>query len=600
MHPISRIRNFSIVAHIDHGKSTLADRILERTGALSQREMQAQVLDDMDLERERGITIKARAVRLAYRARDGQDYVFHLIDTPGHVDFSYEVSRSLAACEGALLVVDATQGVEAQTLANAYLAVHGGLELLPVVNKIDLPSADPDRALEQIEQVIGIDATHAVRVSAKTGIGVDELLEAIVAYVPPPQGDVAAPLKALLFDSWYDVYRGIACLVRVMDGVIRRGDRIQFVATGRVYTVEELGTYDPKAREVDELGPGEVGYVYANIKDLIQAKIGDTVTHLDRPTTTPLPGFQEVKPMVFAGLFPVVSEDYEDLRDAVDKLRLNDASFSFEPESSVALGFGFRCGFLGLLHMEIIQERLEREFNLSLITTAPGVRYRVNLTSGRQIEISSPAQLPDGSVVDSIEEPYIRSTIVTRDEYVGGILALAQDRRGVQRSLQYVSTDRVLIEYDFPLAEVIHDFYDRLKSVSRGYASFDYELADYRRGEVVRLDVLVNGEALDALAIMVHREKAYPKGKALVDKMKELIPRQLFEVVLQAAIGSKVIARSTVKPLRKDVLAKCYGGDISRKRKLLEKQKEGKKRMKQVGAVEIPQEAFLAVLKVED
>ena len=600
MHPISRIRNFSIVAHIDHGKSTLADRILERTGALSQREMQAQVLDDMDLERERGITIKARAVRLAYRAKDGQDYVFHLIDTPGHVDFSYEVSRSLAACEGALLVVDATQGVEAQTLANAYLAVHGGLELLPVVNKIDLPSADPDRALEQIEQVVGIDATHAVRVSAKTGVGVDELLEAIVAYVPQPKGDAAAPLKALLFDSWYDVYRGIACLVRVVDGVVRRGDKIQFVATGRVYTVEELGTYHPKAREVDELGPGEVGYVYANIKDLIQAKIGDTVTHFDRPTSTPLPGFQEVKPMVFAGLFPVVSEDYEDLRDAVDKLRLNDASFSFEPESSVALGFGFRCGFLGLLHMEIIQERLEREFNLSLITTAPGVRYRVNLTNGSRIEISSPAQLPDGSVVDSIEEPYIRSTIVTRDEFVGGILALAQDRRGIQKSLQYVSTDRVLIEYDFPLAEVIHDFYDKLKSVSRGYASFDYELADYRRGEVVRLDVLVNGEALDALAIMVHRDKAYPKGKALVDKMKELIPRQLFEVVLQAAIGSKVIARSTVKPLRKDVLAKCYGGDISRKRKLLEKQKEGKKRMKSVGAVEIPQEAFLAVLKVED
>jgi GTP-binding protein LepA len=600
MHPISRIRNFSIVAHIDHGKSTLADRILERTGALSQREMHAQVLDDMDLERERGITIKARAVRLSYAAKDGQEYVFHLIDTPGHVDFSYEVSRSLAACEGALLVVDATQGVEAQTLANAYLAVHGGLELLPVVNKIDLPSADPDRVKEQIEQVVGIDATHAVEVSAKTGLGVDELLERIVAEVPPPKGDAEAPLKALLFDSWYDVYRGVACLVRVVDGVLRKRDKIQFVATGRVYTVEELGTYHPKPRETDELGPGEVGYVFANIKDLIQAKIGDTVTHLDRPTTTPLPGFQEVKPMVFAGLFPVVSEDYEDLRDAVDKLRLNDASFSFEPESSVALGFGFRCGFLGLLHMEIVQERLEREFNLSLITTAPGVRYRVNLTNGERLEISSPAQLPDGSVVDSIDEPYIRSTIVTREEYVGGILALAQDRRGVQKALQYVSTDRVLIEYDFPLAEVIHDFYDKLKSVSRGYASFDYELADYRRGDVVKLDVLVNGEALDALAVMVHREKAYPKGKALVDKMKELIPRQLFEVVLQAAIGSRVVARSTVKALRKDVLAKCYGGDITRKRKLLEKQKEGKKRMKQVGSVEIPQEAFLAVLKVEE
>ncbi|GMU64691.1 MAG: elongation factor 4 [Acidobacteriota bacterium] len=600
MHPIARIRNFSIVAHIDHGKSTLADRILERTGALTQREMHAQVLDDMDLERERGITIKAHAVRLTYRAKDGQDYVFHLIDTPGHVDFSYEVSRSLAACEGALLVVDATQGVEAQTLANAYLAVNGGLELLPVINKIDLPSAEPDRVKEQIESVVGIDATHAVEVSAKSGLGVDELLERIVSDIPPPKGDAEAPLKALLIDSWYDVYRGVASLVRVVDGVLRKGDKIEFVATGRVYTVEELGTFHPKAREATELGPGEVGYIFANIKDLIQAKIGDTITHVDRPTTTPLPGFQDVKPMVFAGLFPVVSEDYEDLRDAVEKLRLNDASFTFEPESSTALGFGFRCGFLGLLHMEIIQERLEREFNLSLITTAPGVRYRVNLTDRSQREISSPAQLPDGSIVDSIEEPYIRATIVTRDEYVGNILALAQDRRGVQRSLQYVSTDRVLIEYDFPLAEVVHDFYDKLKSVSRGYASFDYELADFRKGDVVKMDVLVNGEPLDALSLMVHRDKAYPKGKALVDKMKELIPRQLFEVVLQAAIGSRIIARSTVKPLRKDVIAKCYGGDISRKRKLLEKQKEGKKRMKSVGSVEIPQEAFLAVLKVED
>ncbi|MCM2270394.1 MAG: translation elongation factor 4 [Thermoanaerobaculia bacterium] len=600
MHPISRIRNFSIIAHIDHGKSTLADRILERTGAISQREMHAQMLDDMDLERERGITIKARAVRLAYKAKDGQEYLFNLIDTPGHVDFSYEVSRSLAACEGALLIVDAAQGVEAQTLANAYLAVNGGLELLPVINKVDLPSADVERAKAQIEQVIGIDADHAVLTSAKTGVGIDELLERIVTDVPPPKGDPQAPLKALLFDSWYDVYRGVACFVRIVDGVLRRGDKIRFVATGRVYTVEELGTYHPKPRPIDELGPGEVGYVYANIKDLIQAKIGDTVTHADRQTTDPCPGFQEVKPMVFAGLFPVVSEDYEDLRDAVDKMRLNDASFTFEPESSVALGFGFRCGFLGLLHMEIIQERLEREFNLALITTAPGVRYRVHLTDRTQVEISSPAQLPDLGRVDAIEEPYIRSTIVTRDEYVGGILALAQDRRGVQKGLQYVSTDRVLIEYDFPLAEVIHDFYDKLKSVSRGYASFDYELADYRKGDVVKLDVLVNGEALDALAIMVHRDKAYAKGKALVDKMKELIPRQLFEVVLQAAIGSRIVARSTVKALRKDVLAKCYGGDISRKRKLLEKQKEGKKRMKSVGSVEIPQEAFLAVLKVED
>jgi GTP-binding protein LepA len=600
MTPRERIRNFSIIAHIDHGKSTLADRLLERTGALSQREMVAQVLDDMDLERERGITIKARAVRLDYRAPDGQDYVFNLIDTPGHVDFSYEVSRSLAACEGAILVVDAAQGVEAQTLANAYLAVNGGLEILPVINKIDLPAADPERAKAQIEQVIGIDASRAVLASAKSGAGIDELLERIVSDIPAPKGDVAAPLKALLFDSWYDLYRGVACLVRVIDGTLKKGDKIKFVAAGRVSTVEELGTYHPKPRIVTELSVGEVGYVYANIKDLTQAKIGDTLTHPDRPTLDPYPGFQEVKPMVFAGLFPVVSEDYEDLRDAVEKMRLNDASFSFEPESSTALGFGFRCGFLGLLHMEIIQERLEREYDLALITSAPGVRYRVNISDGKQIEISSPAQLPDLSRVESIEEPYIRSTIVTRDEFVGGILALSQDRRGVQRGLQYLSSDRVLIEYDFPLAEVIHDFYDKLKSVSRGYASFDYEFADYRPGDVVKLDVLVNGEALDALSLMVHREKSYGKGKALVDKMKELIPRQLFEVVLQAAIGSRIIARSTVKALRKDVLAKCYGGDISRKRKLLEKQKEGKKRMKSVGNVEIPQEAFLAVLKVED
>ena len=594
------IRNFSIIAHIDHGKSTLADRILERTGALSQREMHDQVLDDMDLERERGITIKARAVRLAYRAQDGQDYVFNLIDTPGHVDFSYEVSRSLAACEGALLVVDAAQGVEAQTLANAYLAVNGGLELLPVINKIDLPSADPDRAKEQIEQVIGIDAHDAMLVSAKSGLGIDELLERIVASIPAPQGDPQGPLKALLFDSWYDTYRGVACLVRVIDGVLRRGDKIEFVFSGRIHTVEELGTYHPKPRQVEALGPGEVGYVYANVKDLSLAKIGDTITHPDRPTPDPFPGFKEVKPMVFAGLFPVVSDDYEDLRDAVEKLRLNDASFSFEPESSAALGFGFRCGFLGLLHMEIIQERLEREFSLDLITTAPGVRYRVNTTDGGQTEISSPAQLPDPGRIASIEEPYIRATIVTRADFVGPILALSQERRGLQKSLQYLSSDRVLIEYDFPLAEVIHDFYDKLKSVSRGYASFDYELADYREGDVVKLDILVNGEPIDALSLMVHRDKSYPKGRALVEKMKELIPRQLFEVVLQAAIGAKVIARSTVKPLRKDVLAKCYGGDITRKRKLLEKQKEGKKRMKSVGNVDIPQEAFLAVLKVED
>ena len=600
MQPHERFRNFCIIAHIDHGKSTLADRILERTGALSKREMHAQVLDDMDLERERGITIKARAVRLDYHAPDGQDYVFNLIDPPGHVDFSYEVSRSLAACEGALLVVDAAQGVEAQTLANAYLAVNGGLELLPVINKIDLAAADPERAKEQIEQVIGIDASNAVLASAKSGIGIDELLERIVSDIPAPKGDPTAPLKALLVDAWYDVYRGVACLVRIIDGRLKRGEKIQFVATGRVYTVEELGTYHPKPRQVEDLSVGEVGYMYANVKDLAEGKIGDTVTHPDRPTLDPYPGFQEVKPMVFAGLFPVVSEDYEDLRDAVDKLRLNDASFSFEPESSAALGFGFRCGFLGLLHMEIIQERLEREFNLALITTAPGVRYRVNITDGARIEISSPAQLPNLSRVDSIEEPYIKSTIVTRADFVGGILALAQDRRGIQKGMQYLSSDRVLIEYEFPLAEVIHDFYDKLKSVSRGYASFDYEFCDYRVSDVVKLDVLVNTEPVDALSLMVHREKSYPKGKALVEKMKELIPRQLFEVVLQAAIGSRIVARATVKAMRKDVLAKCYGGDISRKRKLLEKQKEGKKRMKSVGNVDIPQEAFLAVLKLDD
>jgi len=600
MPPPSRIRNFSIVAHIDHGKSTLADRLLERTGALSQREMQAQVLDDMDLERERGITIKARAVRLAYRAQDGEEYVFNLIDTPGHVDFSYEVSRSLAACEGALLVVDAAQGVQAQTLANAYLAVNGGLALLPVINKIDVAAADPERAREQIEQVIGIDASRAVLASAKAGLGIDELLERIVSDIPAPSGDPEAPLKALLFDSWYDVYRGVVCLLRVVDGTIRRGDKVRFVATGGVFAVEELGTFHPKARQVQELSVGEVGYLFANVKDLAQARIGDTVTHPDRPTTSPFPGFQEAKPMVFAGLYPVVSDDYEDLRDAVEKLRLNDASFSFEPESSSALGFGFRCGFLGLLHMEIIQERLEREFNLSLITTAPGVRYRVLTTAGETVEIASPAQLPPPGRIDHIEEPYIRATIVTRTEYVGGILALSQERRGVQRSLQYLSTDSVLIEYDFPLAEVVHDFYDKLKSVSRGYASFDYELADFREGEIEKLDVLVNGEPVDALSLMIHRSKAYPKGKALVEKMKELIPRQLFEVVLQAAIGARIIARTSVRPLRKDVTAKCYGGDISRKRKLLEKQKEGKKRMKSVGNVDIPQEAFLAVLQVED
>ncbi|HEX2254696.1 MAG TPA: translation elongation factor 4 [Thermoanaerobaculia bacterium] len=599
MTPPERIRNFSIIAHIDHGKSTLADRLLEHTEALTDREMQAQVLDAMDLERERGITIKAHAVRLRYRAKDGKDYVFHLIDTPGHVDFSYEVSRSLAACEGALLVVDAAQGVEAQTLANAYLAVENELELLPVINKIDLPQADPERIQEQIESVVGIDASRAVLTSAKQGIGIDEVLERIVSDLPPPQGDPDAPLKALLFDSWYDPYRGVACLVRVIDGTLRPGERIQFMASGRTYEVDELGTFTPKAVPVDSLSVGEVGFVYAGIKDLIQAQIGDTITHPKRPTAAAFPGFQEVMPMVFAGLYPVSADDYEDLRDAVDKLRLNDASFSYEPESSAALGFGFRCGFLGLLHMEIIQARLEREFDLELITTAPSVRNVVHTTDGKSMEIDTPAKLPPPVKIDYLEEPYIRSTILTRADFVGGILALAEDRRGEQRKLEYLSTDRVLIEYDFPLAEVIHDFYDRLKSVSRGYASFDYQLLGNRRSELVKLDILVNGEPVDALSLIVHRDKAYDRGKALVEKMKELIPRQMFEVAIQAAIGTRVIARETVRALGKNVVAKCYGGDISRKRKLIEKQKEGKKRMKRVGRVDIPQEAFLAVLSVD-
>ncbi|MBV8201685.1 MAG: elongation factor 4, partial [Acidobacteria bacterium] len=571
--PHELVRNFSIIAHIDHGKSTLADRILERTGALSQREMVDQVLDDMELERERGITIKARAVRLSYQARDGETYQLNLIDTPGHVDFAYEVSRSLAACEGALLVVDAAQGVEAQTLANAYLAIQGDLAIVPVLNKIDLPAADPERVREQIENVIGIDAHDALLVSAKAGLGVDELLERIVRDVPPPRGEPEAPLKALLFDSWYDPYRGVVSMVRVFDGTLRRGERVQFMASQRVYTVDELGIFSPKPGPVEQLSVGEVGFVYAGIKDLIQAQIGDTLTHADRPTATPYPGFKEVKPMVFAGLYPVSADDYEGLRDAVDKLRLNDASFSFEPESSSALGFGFRCGFLGLLHMEIVQARLEREFDLDLITTAPGVRYRVHTTDGKTLDIESPAKLPNPGRVDYLEEPYIEATIITRADFVGGVLGLAEDRRGEQRSLKYLTTDRVVVEYDFPLAEVIHDFYDRLKSVSRGYASFDYSLSGYRRGDLVKLDVLINGVGIDALSLIIHRDKAYPRGKALVEKLKQLIPRQLFEVVLQAAIGARVIARESIRPISKHVTAQCYGGDITRKRKLIEKQK---------------------------
>jgi GTP-binding protein LepA len=592
------IRNFSIIAHIDHGKTTLSDRLLQKTGAVETREMHEQMLDDMDLERERGITIKARAVTLRYKANDGNEYIFNLIDTPGHVDFSYEVSRSLAACDGAILVVDATQGVEAQTLANSYLAINNNLDIIPVINKVDLPSADPERVREQIENVIGLDAHDAILASAKAGIGVDEILEAIVTRIPPPKGDPGAPLRALLFDSWYDPYRGVMCLVRIKDGEMRRGMKIKFMSTEREYEIMELGTFTPKPKAVDSLGVGEVGFVAANVKDIVQAKIGDTIT-TSGANPVALPGFQEVKPMVFAGMFPIITEEYENLRDAVDKLKLNDASFSYEPENSVALGFGFRCGFLGLLHMEIIQERLEREFNLELLTTAPGVRYRVTTTAGETLEIENPQKMPNPAEIASIEEPFLEVTILSTDEYVGPILALAIDRRGQQKKLEYVGANRVMIVYEMPLNEVIFDFFDKLKSISRGYASLDYQFIGYRESDLVKMDVLVNGEPLDALGLIIHKDKAFARGKMLVEKMKEFIPRQMFEVALQAAIGNRVIARETVKALRKNVLAKCYGGDISRKRKLLEKQKEGKKRMKRVGKVEIPQEAFLAVLKID-
>ncbi|HEX6100358.1 MAG TPA: translation elongation factor 4 [Thermoanaerobaculia bacterium] len=594
----SKIRNFSIIAHIDHGKTTLSDRLLQMTGAVEQREMHEQMLDDMDLERERGITIKARAVMLKYRAKDGEEYTFNLIDTPGHVDFTYEVSRSLAACEGAILVVDATQGVEAQTLANSYLAINNNLAILPVINKVDLPSAEPERVREQIENVIGLDAHDAVLASAKAGIGVEEILDKIITHIPAPAGNPAGETRALLFDSWYDPYRGVVCMVRVVDGELRKGMKVVFMSTGREYEVAELGIFTPKPKVVNSLGVGEVGFFFANIRDIVQAKIGDTIAQV-RQNPTPLPGFQDVKPMVFAGLFPINTEDYENLRDAVAKLKLNDASFSYEPENSVALGFGFRCGFLGLLHMEIIQERLEREFNLELLTTAPGARYRVTLTDGDVIEVENPQKLPDPSYIAMIEEPFFEVTILTTDEFVGPILALAIDRRGVQKKLEYVAANRVMIVYDMPLNEVILDFFDKLKSISRGYASLDYQFIGYRESDLVKMDILVNGEPLDALSLIVHKDKAFPRGKMLVEKMKEFIPRQMFEVALQAAIGNRIVARETVKALRKNVLAKCYGGDITRKRKLLEKQKEGKKRMKRVGKVEIPQEAFLAVLKID-
>ena len=592
------IRNFSIIAHIDHGKSTLADRLLEVTGALSQREMMEQVLDSMDLERERGITIKAHAVRLNYKGDDGIAYQLNLIDTPGHVDFSYEVSRSLQACEGALLVVDASQGVEAQTLANTYLALHHNLEIIPVINKIDLPSAEPDRIREQIETVIGLDASGAVLCSAKSGAGVHDILESIVHLVPEPKGDPDAPLRALIFDSWFDAYRGVIILTRVVDGRLRLGQKIRLWSNGQQFEVEGLGYQSPKAVPCDELSAGEVGFVSANIKTVSDAKIGDTITDHENPAAAPLPGFEEIKPMVFAGLYPVESHEHGLLRDALEKLRLNDSAFNFEPENSVALGFGFRCGFLGLLHLEIVQERLEREFNIDLITTAPGVRYRITTTMGEIIEVDNPTKFPDPSSIKQIEEPIIDATVITREEYLGGILKLLEEKRGNQKKFEYIGGGRVMLTYELPLNEIVLDFYDRLKSASRGYASLDYHLAGYRVSPMVRLDVLVAGDPVDALSIIVHRDFAFERGKELISRLRKLIPRQMFEVALQAAIGNKIVARETISALRKNVLAKCYGGDISRKRKLLEKQKEGKRRMKRVGKVEIPQEAFLSVLRV--
>ena len=592
------IRNFSIIAHIDHGKSTLADRLLEATGALQQREMMEQVLDTMDLERERGITIKAHAVRLNYKANDGQTYQLNLIDTPGHVDFTYEVSRSLQACEGALLVVDASQGVEAQTLANTYLALNHNLEIIPVINKIDLPSAEPEKIREQIEQLIGFPAQDAILVSAKQGIGIKDVLEAVVRLVPAPKGSPDAPLRALIFDSWFDPYRGVIILVRVVDGTLKVGQKIKLWATEAICEVDGLGYQSPKPIPCEELSAGEAGFLFANIKTVSDAHIGDTVMSVENPAAEPLPGFQEIKPMVFAGLYPVESHEHGRLREALEKLRLNDSAFNFEPENSVALGFGFRCGFLGLLHLEIVQERLEREFQIDLITTAPGVRYRITALTGDIIEVENPSKFPDPSIIKQIEEPIIDATVITREEYVGEILKLLEEKRGSQKKFEYIGTGRVLLLYELPLNEIVLDFYDRLKSASRGYASLDYHFSGYRMSPMVKLDVLVAGEPVDALSMIVHKEFAYERGKILIERLRKLIPRQMFEVALQAAIGNKVISRETIPAMRKNVLAKCYGGDISRKRKLLEKQKEGKKRMKRVGRVEIPQEAFLAVLKV--
>ena len=598
--PISNIRNFSIVAHIDHGKSTLADRLIQMTGALDAREMagKEQVLDSMDIERERGITIKAQTVRLTYKAKDGNTYILNLIDTPGHVDFAYEVSRSLAACEGSLLVVDASQGVEAQTLANVYQALDNNHEIVPVLNKIDLPAAEPDKVKQQIEDVIGIDASDAVMISAKTGLGIEDVLEAIVHRLPPPKGDRDATLKALLVDSWYDAYLGVVVLVRIVDGVMQKGQRIRMLGTGAAYEIERIGYITPKMVNVDRLGPGEIGFITASIKEVADTRVGDTITDDKKPVTEPLPGFRPAIPVVFCGLFPVDAADFETLRAAMGKLRLNDASFTFEMETSAALGFGFRCGFLGLLHLEIIQERLEREFNLNLIATAPSVIYKMHLTDGEEIEIHNPVDMPDVVKIAEIEEPWIEATILTPDEYLGSVLKLCQDRRGVQKELTYVGA-RAMAKYELPLNEVVFDFYDRLKSVSKGYASFDYHLTDYKPADLVKMQILVNNEPVDALSMLVHRTRAEGRGRAMVEKMKELIPPHMFQIPIQAAIGGKVIARETVRALRKDVTAKCYGGDITRKRKLLEKQKEGKKKMRQFGKVDIPQEAFIAALKVD-